>query len=289
MVLALPSLSRNPLNIWSIGMSQPLKISVIIPTFQRPESLETCIRSIEHGTIKPYEIIVRSERAPLSAVRNAGAREASGDILTFIDDDVTVTPQWLESIRDSFMREGCDGVSGPAITKLELRRNRDIFRYRWIKKLYDLIFLDSRHLLPGHFTSWGAWTTGATEEGCDYEGSVQFLEACNMSFKAEAFFKAGGFDETYKGVGDWSETDLSFKIRANGGILYFSPHAKLYHNVSRGGAFGLRLKDSRNRLHNYFLFADRWLQRGWRLECYKLFMVSYYSIKVIEKCLKKQS
>lgn len=259
-----------------------MKISVIIPT-TRPADLETCIRSIEHGTIKPYEIIVRSERAPLSKVRNAGAKEASGDILTFIDDDVTVTPRWLESIRDSFIREGCDGVSGPAITRVELRPNRDIFRFKFFKWLYDCIFLGESSSLPGHFTRWGAWTTGATEEGCDYEGSVQFLEACNMSFTKKAFEEAGGFDETYKGVGDWSEPDLCFEIRDNGGKLHFNRNAKLYHNVSRGGAFGLRLEDSRNRLHNYFLFADRWLQRGWRLECYKLFMRTYYGIKTLER------
>src|ERR1700751_1939372 len=34
----------------------------------------------------------------LSHARNAGIREARGDVLVFVDDDVTVTPTWLQHL-----------------------------------------------------------------------------------------------------------------------------------------------------------------------------------------------
>lgn len=263
-------------------MSKYFKTTVCIPTLNRNQELETCLRSIHEGTVKPTEIIIKSERGPLASIRNEAGFQARGDIIIFIDDDVTVSTQWLESILTSLQREGCDGVSGPAVIRPELRANRDIFKYRLFKRIYDQLFLDGKASLPGHFTDWGAWTTGACEETCSYEGEVHFLEACNMSFKREIFHKSNGFGE-YAGVGDWSEPDLCFKIRGLGGKLFFNPNAKVYHNVSKSGAYGLRLEDSKNRLQNFFKFADRHLKQGWKLECYKLFVSSYYAYQTVKR------
>jgi len=132
------------------------------------------------------------------------------------------------------------------------------------------------------FTKSGAWTTGACNESCRYEGEVEFLEACNMSYRRDVFEQVGGFDEAYKGIGDWSEPDLSFRLRKLGGRLLFVQGAKLYHLPSRTGAYKKRRGDSRNRLDNYYLFSKRWIKPYWKHTLYKLFLVTYYAYKTFK-------
>lgn len=104
-------------------------LSVIIPTYNRYESLRRtldCIFSISvqlpdeiiivDQTIDPviraqisekcakYDIVrlVRAEKPSLTAARNIGMREAKGDVLIFMDDDVDVKPDTFAKIIELF-------------------------------------------------------------------------------------------------------------------------------------------------------------------------------------------
>ena len=285
MGLALASVLWVPHHLHPLSMSQPSKMgkslsaSIIIPSLNRPESLIRVLESLAQQTFLDYEIIIRREEGPLAKIRNDGAREAKGDYLIFIDDDVCLTPYWLSSIVTSFQAdENIGGVSGPAVITNAYRRNRDLFAYPRLKKLYDIAFLEGKGDLPGQITKSGTWTTGASNETCTFEGKVDYLEACNMAFKADVFWKAGGFDESYGGIGDWSEPDLAFRVRQLGYVLWFNPLAKLYHEPSRTGAY-LKRDTCQARLSNYLLFSRRWIKPSWRHELYKSFLRTYYFIK----------
>lgn len=107
-------------------MNQPL-VSVVIPTYKRPLFLERCIDSVLFQTYKNIEVFVvddnnpctkwRSETEKLmkkyekdirvtyikheynkngSAARNTGWRQATGDYITFIDDDDEIAPSKIE-------------------------------------------------------------------------------------------------------------------------------------------------------------------------------------------------
>lgn len=255
------------------------KVSIIIPTLKRQESLEKCLQSIGKQTFPDYEVILVTEEGSLAELRNQGARRAKGEILVFTDDDVIVSPQWLHAIVSSFAsNHRIAGVSGPALITQEFRRNRDLFNIKWAKYLYDVFFCEGRQRLPGHMLRSGAWTTGASEGDCNYEGRVDFLEACNMAFRADIFNQLGGFDTEYKGIGDWSEPDLSFRVRRAGYDLWFSRDARLEHQPSRSGAFKKRRADAKNRMANYELFSRRWIRPCLRHTLYKLFMRTYYEI-----------
>ena len=263
-------------------MPRTLTASVIIPTLGRSSSLRDCLESLWAQSFQDFDIIQITEKGELAALRNKGARKARGKYLVFIDDDVICSPKWMESIIRTFQEREVGGVSGPAYISSEYRRNRDIFRFGGIKFFYDLLFLDGKQSLPGHITKAGAWTTGACEKDCSYEGPVHFLEACNMAFKADIFEHFGGFDEKYKGVGDWSEPDLAFWLRQDGHKLWFSRDAALEHMPSKSGAFKKRLSDSRNRMANYELFASRWVKPHWKHSLYKQFLKGYYGLKSIK-------
>lgn len=94
------------------------QISIVIPTHERAGLVERCVRALldETADETPFEVIVvvdgstdetedrlgaigdprlrvlRQPQAGAAAARNRGAREAVGELLVFLDDDVTAAP-----------------------------------------------------------------------------------------------------------------------------------------------------------------------------------------------------
>ncbi len=106
-------------------------ISVVIPTYQRPDALLDCLNSLLRGAVRPSEIIVvgregdteteaavQSYSAAVSpdiGFRSAwvtipghvppvelGIRLASSELIAVIDDDTTVQTDWLDKILPHF-------------------------------------------------------------------------------------------------------------------------------------------------------------------------------------------
>jgi glycosyltransferase involved in cell wall biosynthesis len=94
-------------------------LSVIIPTFNEEKYLPRVLDSLAHQTYADYEIIVADADStdgtrtiasqhgcrvvpggrPAQG-RNAGARNAKGDYLLFLDADVTLDPRFLQDLMD---------------------------------------------------------------------------------------------------------------------------------------------------------------------------------------------
>jgi len=124
-----------------------IKTSVIIPTYNSKEDLRTCLRALA-GQAYPkdqFEIIVvddgstdgtealvkeleqtngvangvryvkQSNRGPAVA-RNAGIREAKGEIVVFIDADCIADADWLKQLDESFEDQKVVGASGSTIS-----------------------------------------------------------------------------------------------------------------------------------------------------------------------------
>ena len=101
-----------------------MNLSVIIPVHNDARHLGLCLEALLGGEIAPFEILivdggVTKEVPPVAharpcrfianpggrgsfAARNAAAAEALGDILVFVDSDVTVAPDTLSAIRRHF-------------------------------------------------------------------------------------------------------------------------------------------------------------------------------------------
>ena len=120
------------------------ELSVIIVTHRRPAKLTRCLRSIAEAWLPPSsEVIValnghdaESEeaaekarewldsvkiiRAPgvvISAARNMAATSASGEILYYIDDDVSVGPDLFRTAMAKFAAHpGVGVIGGPNLT-----------------------------------------------------------------------------------------------------------------------------------------------------------------------------
>jgi glycosyltransferase involved in cell wall biosynthesis len=107
-----------------IGLDGIPRLSVVIPTYRKPETLELVLRHLEHQDLplEEFEVVVvddgspddtpermrraaaatrlrlrsiRQENRGVSAARNHGAREARGPIVLLLQDDILAAPDLL--------------------------------------------------------------------------------------------------------------------------------------------------------------------------------------------------
>jgi glycosyltransferase involved in cell wall biosynthesis len=120
-------------------------ISVIICTYNRSRSLKTTLDSLQkmrgageltwevvvvdnfcrddtEAVVAEYQRIagfplryVQEPMQGLSHARNRGIAAAHGDILAFLDDDVTVDAEWLSQLWATYDRGDCAGVGGKIV------------------------------------------------------------------------------------------------------------------------------------------------------------------------------
>ena len=251
--------------------------SIVICTYGRPESLNDTLLSLSHQTFRNFEIILISEKGDLSRIRQRGLLLAKGDYVSFIDDDVYCPSTWLQSVIQAFQKEGVIGVTGPTTITGEFRNNRDLFKFKRIKHLYDLWFLDGQADIPGYISKCGAPSTYSNDEGCKYEGKVSYLECCNMSVKRKESINVGGFDPGYIKTSEWSEPDLSFRL-GKLGDLNFVQSAGLCHRPSKEGIYKDRLS-TLHRWRNFVRFQRQWIEPSLKRHLYWAFIWTYLKMK----------
>ncbi|HMI80861.1 MAG TPA: glycosyltransferase [Solirubrobacterales bacterium] len=96
-----------------MGEARP-RISVVVPTRERPEELERCLAALRAQTV-PVEIVVVEDlegRGPAWA-RNEGARRAQGEIVCFTDDDCEPAPAWAEALAAPILAGEAQATAGP--------------------------------------------------------------------------------------------------------------------------------------------------------------------------------
>ncbi|GAC1680531.1 MAG: hypothetical protein PVS2B2_18940 [Candidatus Acidiferrum sp.] len=155
---------------------------------------------------------------------NSGIREAHGDILAFMDDDVTVEPTWLQNLTAPLYDGEWTGSGGRIVPEGSFSRPA------WL-------FLDGPEgryaLAPLALFDLGS-KAGKLEES---------PFGTNMAFRKEVFERYGGF-RTDLGPCPGSEirsedTEFGGRLLAAGEQLYYQPSAIVHHQVSE---FRLRKK-----------------------------------------------
>ena len=221
-----------------------MHITTILCTYNRCQSLAKTLDSIAASTVlKPVEwevlVVDNNSRDQTRAVvedfcrrypgrfrylfepqpgkshaLNAGVREARGNVLAFIDDDVTVEPTWLEHLTAALGNGDWVGSGGRVLPE----RAFQLPRWLTLRERYALAPLAMFDLGP---------TPGPL-------GEPPFGN--NMAFQKKMFDKYGGF-RTDLGPQPGSEirgedTEFGGRLLAAGERLRYEPSAIVYHSVS---------------------------------------------------------
>ncbi len=205
-----------------------MKISLIVATYNKPDYLAHCLKSIAGQVDLPDEIIVADDGSgeetsrltdqfrsqlpvPLFHVwqedsgyrlarsRNNGLLKSTGDYLIFIDDDLILHPRFIADHRNR-AQKGCFYCGtrvrlGTAITASVMKHHRNTISFweRDLQSRLNAIRIPFLHQI-------------ITGPGYTYKR----LRGCHMAFWKEDLLKINGFDERYT---SWGREDLDIAMR----------------------------------------------------------------------------
>ena len=78
------------------------RLTAIVPATNSPPTLLACLEAIRNADDPPEELIVAAEGVGPAAARNDGARQASGEVLVFVDADVLPHHDAFARVRRAF-------------------------------------------------------------------------------------------------------------------------------------------------------------------------------------------
>lgn len=150
----------------------------------------------------PFPIIyLHSPAANICIARNACLDAASGDYLAFIDDDETVSPQWLMALLTRAEQSGADAVLGP------------------VRAVYNAA--SPEWMARGDFHS----TLPVVVNGKILTGYT-----CNVLIRWAKPFSALRFDLALGRTGG-EDTDFFYRLTGLGGTIAQAPEALVYEPV----------------------------------------------------------
>lgn len=206
------------------------RVSVVIPTFGKADLLAATLAALEAQSYPPdlTEVAVVDDCSPdrtgemlaslaprfalrrlrhdanrgRAAARNTGVREATGDLVVFLDDDMRADPRLIEEHVRFHAAHARSAVIGNALTAPELGRS------------LALSYLDSRGV---HKLAPGA------------RAPARYFLTNNSSVPRKALLDAGLFDETFLSYG-FEDMDIAYRLERDAGLsFWYCAEAAAYH------------------------------------------------------------
>jgi len=198
------------------------RVSVVVCAYNAADTLEDNLQSLERLTYPDYEIVLVNDgsrdataeiarRHPrvrivdtpnqgLSAARNIGLAEASGEIVAYTDADTRVDPDWLTFLIQPFLTSDVVGSGGPNVVPAD-----------------DPPIAQCIARAPG----------GPTHVLLD-DRIAEHVPGCNMAFRRDALLAIGGFNPIYLRAGD--DVDVCWRLQARGWKIGFASSALVWHH-----------------------------------------------------------
>ena len=269
---------------YAVPESHP-KVSIIIPSKDYTNVLDTCIQSIvEKSTYDNYEIIViennstesetftyyekiqqdhpcvRVEYWPaefnFSKLMNFGAQKATGEYLLLLNNDTEViTPDWIEEMLGICARPEVGAVGARLYYPDDVVQHAGVLLSGKCAGHVDVGI--ARHTL-------GYFALSSTTRNVS-----AVTAACLMTRKAD-FEAVGGFTEELTVA--YNDVDYCLKLREQGKLIVLSAQTELYHyeSLSRGYEEGtakqIRFLKEQAYMHSrwaeYFVLGDPYMNKN---------------------------
>ena len=214
-----------------------MTITVLIPTYRRPQDLRRCLLALEAQTRQAEEVLIAvrdsdeetrdfltgcSTALPLRVVTvgdpgvlaamSAGLAEAKGDIVALTDDDTAPYPDWLARMEAHFAADPkMGGVGGRDWQPVERGSRSVVGIIQWQGRI-----IGNHHL------------------GVGPPREVDVLKGANCAYRAEPFKKIG-FESRLRGNGaqvHW-ELALGLAMRRAGWKLVYDPAVAMDHFIAQ--------------------------------------------------------
>jgi len=217
-----------------------MQVSVIVPTYRRPESLSRCLAALSGQDTAPEEILVVARReddasrqvasehaeGPVRLVTldvpagrpgfvaalNAGIDCSCGEVVCITDDDAEPRPDWISRILAAFGNDPSIGAVG----------GRD-----WI--YHDGHLEDGSEAIVGTVSRWGR-VVGRHHLGVGPARDVAVLKGVNLSVRGD-LIRQVGFDTRLLGSATehHSELGLCLRLRRMGFRIVYDPAIAVDH------------------------------------------------------------
>jgi GT2 family glycosyltransferase len=224
--------------------SEPL-VTIIIPTRNQARLLRRCLESIDKKTAyRNYELLIVDNRSNelesisylselrqrgikilnytqpfnYSAINNAAVKEARGDLVCFLNNDMEViTPEWLEEMVSHALRPEIGAVGAKLY-----------FPDETLQHIGIILGLGgpAGHVLYKFNGNTGGYYNRARLV-CNYSA----VTAACMMVRKSVFVEVGGFDQENLPV-SYNDVDLCLRILAAGYRNLYTPFAQFYHHES---------------------------------------------------------
>ncbi len=203
-------------------------ISIIIPTYNRPEQLAICLESLTKLDYphECFEVIVVDDGSKISlesvvnpfsnqlditllrqinngaaSARNTGAKQAKGQFLAFTDDDCMPATDWLKTLAANFLQTPDCLIGGRTINILS-------------KNLYSTA---SQELIDYVYKYYNA-----------NPHKARFFASNNIALSKERFLAIGGFDVTYPRMAS-EDRELCDRWLQKGYPMLYAPEVQINH------------------------------------------------------------
>lgn len=251
------------------------KVSVIIPTVNRSVVLLNTLQDLLKQNYQDFEIIVVDQtdhpkkelldfikknhqikyvhetRKSSPHARNIGVKNAQGEIILFLDDDVEIKDK-------NFIKYHLDNYQ---TSKISLVGGRVIYNWNDHRALSQV----------GRLKYWGL--KEVTNFDSTIKTEIDHAPGGNLSCYKKIFLAVGGFGEVYKGLAHMEETDFCLRVKRAGYKMIFEPKAVLRHLQAPSGG---------NRAGDIYEF------RYWLVHNYVVFYLKNYPKVLFPLCFVKE-
>lgn len=217
-------------------------VSVVIPTYNRSDSLRDTLQSLrkqdvpanffevivvdnnskddtsatveEAAALGPFKVHYLFEsRQGISYARNSGIQKSQSPVIAFTDDDVLISPSWIQSLWNCFTETSAAAVGG------RIERLWQCQRPAWYQEEIGGALISQN--LGGVRIRW--------------QWAQRHMVGANMAFRREVFSKWGYFREDLGRRGEslvgGEDRDMFQRLFRAGVSLYYEPQAIVYHKV----------------------------------------------------------